>query len=448
MTSDAMPPACSGADLPSCYVCFGEGPDDLGQPLIRDCSCRGTAGFMHLTCLVEFAEHKTVQWNGEDPLDLAKAWETCTHCKQEFQGQLAIDLANKFLAFTQARYPDDNAVHLEALSSLLGVLRKASVSHSAEMKRIGHEMLSMIDQMKMNDPLLPDKIFAIEADVYNYLGVIYYVLGTVDGIGIAIAYFEKDLAICQDRGFSTVTAETCLALARNKCGSGSQSEAVEQRRLLYKQNINTFGEGSFYIINAGADLAADLEKTYQVVEATRLLKSVLATSNQVHGPSHRLTQEIEGMLKRGNRRWVKVSYYPDEANKLRALRYSEVYSKLVVQGANETFDVAVKDVRFELGTPVVCHRLKGSLGHLNDKIGELRSWDDESECFTVHFEENNLGPHSIKQDYLRIVFDLPDISEHFPRAVSKSFVHFGAEFLVMICVALILDKTFAILLVA
>ena len=43
-------------NAPSCWICLEEGPDDTGAPLVRDCSCRGSAGFAHLSCLVKYAE--------------------------------------------------------------------------------------------------------------------------------------------------------------------------------------------------------------------------------------------------------------------------------------------------------------------------------------------------------------------------------------------------------
>ncbi len=49
-------------DIPSCYICLDEGPDEAGKPLVRDCSCRGdTAGFAHLSCIIEYAEQKSKQ---------------------------------------------------------------------------------------------------------------------------------------------------------------------------------------------------------------------------------------------------------------------------------------------------------------------------------------------------------------------------------------------------
>ena len=40
-----------------CYLCLDGGADDAGQPLRRDCACRGTdAGFVHLACLITSQE--------------------------------------------------------------------------------------------------------------------------------------------------------------------------------------------------------------------------------------------------------------------------------------------------------------------------------------------------------------------------------------------------------
>jgi hypothetical protein len=43
-----------------CYLCLDGGADEADQPLRRDCACRGTdAGFVHLSCLTNYAETKS-----------------------------------------------------------------------------------------------------------------------------------------------------------------------------------------------------------------------------------------------------------------------------------------------------------------------------------------------------------------------------------------------------
>ena len=90
-----------------CYLCLDGGVDDsAGQPLRRDCACRGSdAGFVHLSCLTDYAATKSEQSHGM--IDFVKPWAACPGCHQEYQNELAIDIANKFVSFVRRQYPDD-----------------------------------------------------------------------------------------------------------------------------------------------------------------------------------------------------------------------------------------------------------------------------------------------------------------------------------------------------
>ena len=59
----------------SCWICLEEGPDENGQPLRRDCSCRGDSGYMHVSCVVRYAEQKSC--------DAYLPSHTITHCEIE-----------------------------------------------------------------------------------------------------------------------------------------------------------------------------------------------------------------------------------------------------------------------------------------------------------------------------------------------------------------------------
>jgi tetratricopeptide (TPR) repeat protein len=66
--------------------------------LMRGCACRGTAGYAHLSCLLEAAA-KEVEFNAEngDPEDIVSAtdelWQTCKLCNQPRTGCLEMMLA-------------------------------------------------------------------------------------------------------------------------------------------------------------------------------------------------------------------------------------------------------------------------------------------------------------------------------------------------------------------
>jgi hypothetical protein len=76
-----------------CYICY-ESKDISGQATIRDCSCRGTGGYVHQSCL----EVYTIQKAMHQRRVLGKVHTgillCCGICKQRYQGQLRTDLWN------------------------------------------------------------------------------------------------------------------------------------------------------------------------------------------------------------------------------------------------------------------------------------------------------------------------------------------------------------------
>jgi uncharacterized protein (DUF983 family) len=66
--------------------------------LRRDCACRGTdAGYVHLSCLAGFTATKSKQANEMN--QFIKPWHTCPSCHQDYQNDLAVDIATKFVSF-------------------------------------------------------------------------------------------------------------------------------------------------------------------------------------------------------------------------------------------------------------------------------------------------------------------------------------------------------------
>ena len=113
----------------TCWLCL-EANHESGLPMRRDCSCRGGSGWAHFPCIVEYAKQKSEQWsNEEDPdYDLTEAWQTCPNCEQDYQNELAINLANEFAAFAEKKYPDDRVVHLESLDLKLKTILNSLVA--------------------------------------------------------------------------------------------------------------------------------------------------------------------------------------------------------------------------------------------------------------------------------------------------------------------------------
>ena len=190
---------------------------------------------------------------------------------------------------------------------------------------------------------------------------------------------------------------------------------MKKRQLLYDNFVKEYGQESTNAIQAGSLLANALIGMYRSIEAERLLTKLSVICKRLHGPQHDITRQAESDLQRCKVRYVKIKHR-QEWEWFQALRYEE---KCVVQGPvlnprkvqeEETFTVATKDIRPDLGTPVICHGFGDSLSHLNGKIGDLRSWDEETDdlYYDIHFEEKDLEPRFVEPENIRIIFELPD----------------------------------------
>ena len=177
--AEAGPSAAVGEEENNmCWLCHEDGPDESGHPLRRDCSCRGGSGFAHLSCIVEYAKQKAEQWeNGECAED---PWRVCPNCDQPYQGELDLDLANEYVALVKEEHPDDGGKHIGALNFKRRALADLLLNHlqsqrKDEVSQISNSIISMIGQMKTENPLLllPKNISRIEKDTYSDLGHIH-----------------------------------------------------------------------------------------------------------------------------------------------------------------------------------------------------------------------------------------------------------------------------------
>lgn len=108
------------SSAPNCWICLeGGGDGDDPGPVMRGCACRGdTAGFAHISCLVEYAtrtsdvEHERDDSSTSDAWE--KAWLVCPTCKQPHTGEVASALHEARLRQAQ-ELPEADVRHLGAL---------------------------------------------------------------------------------------------------------------------------------------------------------------------------------------------------------------------------------------------------------------------------------------------------------------------------------------------
>ena len=309
----APPPAAVAAEDEgaSCWICFVGGLDELGHPLRRDCSCRGGSGFAHLSCIVEYAKHKTEQWeNGECAED---PWRVCPNCDQPYQGELDLDLANEYVALVKEEHPDDRGKLIGALNFKRRALADLLLNHlqsqrKDEVIQISNIILSMIGQMKTDDHLLllPENISRIERDTYTDLGHIAYNEGTKEGAKTAMAYLEKCRDIQKElRDLDGVAqSENNIWYAKSDCdylegrSMCDNKEYLERRQKSYEKAVKKYGQENIRTLKSGRSLAIVLTDAHHSLEAERLLTKLAAISKRVHGPDHCITKKIEFRLQK------------------------------------------------------------------------------------------------------------------------------------------------------
>jgi hypothetical protein len=231
-------------------------------------------------------------------------WHICPSCHQEYQNELAIDIANMFVPFVRRQYPDDTQRQVEALNlklcALMDIFDRLKPVQMREAEVTANVLLSMIDRMKGEVSPLSRRYSSFAAYAHNVHGRIALQEGTEESARRAVVHFEKDLKVSKAFGDADdiATAKDNIAYAKSKYeGDNNIEELLETSRELYKLRITTHGEESEYTIRAGKQYALRLQKADRRDEARELLTKLLATSKQVLGTNHNTTKNIELSLK-------------------------------------------------------------------------------------------------------------------------------------------------------
>jgi hypothetical protein len=286
-----------------CYLCLDGGLDDDNQQLRRDCACRGTdAGFVHLSCLTNYAETKSMQAN--DMNEFRESWLNCLSCHQYYQNMLRIDIANKFVSFVRRQYPDDTLRQVESLTvklrALMTMFTRLQPVQTREAGVTADVLLSLIDRMKADAPPLPMRYSQMKADAYSTHGRIAFAEGTKEGARRAVAHFENQLEVNEAIGDAEgiAIAKRNIAVAKSKYKGGNNNEEILKTSLeFYKLRVAEYGEEHEYTILAGKNYAIELHKANRGDEARDLLTKLLAMSKQVFGLHHNTTKEVASALK-------------------------------------------------------------------------------------------------------------------------------------------------------
>jgi len=228
----------------TCYICTQALHWKTKEGLVRMCSCRGTAGFAHVSCLAEQAkilvaeaEENNLDWK----VKTARwgRWHTCSLCKQRYHGAVR------------------GALGWACWKTYLGRPETDHVRQGA-MSEVGNGVLASNQYA--------DALIVREAE-----------LSTLRRVGARIEH----ILIVQGN-----LANTYDALKRNE-------DVIRMRRDVYSEHLRLHGEEHYDTLREANNLANSFAQLQRFEESKSLLRKTIPAARRVLGESHELTLRMK-----------------------------------------------------------------------------------------------------------------------------------------------------------
>ena len=396
---------------------------------------QGQCRVLHLSCAVNYAKQKykpTFKDEDEYP------WETCPNCHQSYRGDFAIDMANKYVGFIEENYPHNHNLILRAkvgrLESLTAKNPGRTYSQTKEAEQVANSIIHKVEQMKLRRIQITGEDRVFEAYAYEILGCMIYEEADFDyrvkrRLPEAIRYLEKSLELSTANNFDygIVRAKGMILKVKSKLSGQVDEESLKTYKIMYEQQIKTFGKSHSDPIKSGMDYAEALKLHNFGVKAERLFLELYEISTRYHGPDHELTKDVIPRSVKDYFRSRIVSVASNQAGEFQSfqafsiqdfgkdnvafyqlIHYSGSFKRCIVFGpliwssttTNNALFLSSDDIIFALGTPVICHGLERV--DIDGQLGDVRSWNNETKCYTVHWEDESLEPCEVHQSNVRV----------------------------------------------
>lgn len=413
---------------PCCWICLSDGLDAGGVPLTRSCSCRGSTGFAHVSCIVGWAENECKR--GDNTND---SFSVCPICKQLYQNDLRNDLSKAHVKFVEREFRMDDAkgvaMHANAIMPRMTMIDAENEEERMEGAEICSKLLHLIEFTKTNDSRrwahIQGSGYMTIATFHMRVGMIFGYAEWKESLQKAREYYEMAVEIYKNEedDLSVSATKKMISIIDSRLGGVERKVDKESdlsiERKKYQFYLKNLGENHTTTINAGVSFAAALFDSFYTLQAERFAAKLHEISHRVHGVDHNSTTEALTFLQRVRERRVRLKSRSNDT--FQAFRYDDDFQKLVVQGPiripriidreqTSEEDCANNNVSYVNGTPVIFHDLVNAQD-LNGKIGVVRGFDNDNEMgrYTVQFQDGDMTKYAkIKPINMRIVFDLPD----------------------------------------
>ena len=275
----------------TCYICTQALHWKTKEGLVRGCSCRGTAGFAHVSCLAEEAKilYKEAEENnlGDKVLtERFERWRTCGLCEQHYHGVVLCALGWACWKTYLGR-PETDHARQSAMNLLAGGLYSTDSYEDA---------LSVMEA----DLSMKRRLGASERNILAMQGNLastYQRVGRLeDAVRINRDVYSGHLNLKGEEHHDTFMAANNYALSLFTLKRFEEAKAFLRRstpvarRVLGESDELTLKMRWNYALSLYTDPAATLDDGREAVET---LEEVERTARRVLGGEHPFTVEIE-----------------------------------------------------------------------------------------------------------------------------------------------------------
>ena len=274
----------------TCYICTEALHWKTKEGLVRMCSCRGTAGFVHVSCLAEQAKILVAEAEENNKVSQWHRWHTCGLCEQQYHGIVRCALGWACWKAYVGRPETDWARRL-AMENLGSGLSAAG--HHEDALSVKEAVLST--ERRLGAP--EGNLLVAQ----NNLATTYATLGRLDeALRMRQDVYSGYVKLLGEEHEGTVHtafnyATALLDLQRFDEGKSLLRKVIPvARRVLGEVNESTLGMRSIYARTLYDDPAATLD---DLRESVTTLEELDRTARRVLGGAHPTTVRNERSLR-------------------------------------------------------------------------------------------------------------------------------------------------------
>ncbi|CAH0373241.1 unnamed protein product [Pelagomonas calceolata] len=279
----------------TCYICTQALHWKTKEGLVRGCSCRGTAGFVHVSCLAEQAkilmdEAEENNLSGKVRTERFHRWHTCRLCEQQYHGVVSCALGWACWKTYLGR-PEGDQVRSGAMTTLGSGLCDAK--HYEEAVSVQEAELSMMRRLGDSEHMLITQ---------GNLAMTYHAIGRMEeALRLRQEVYSGTLKLHGEERRETLIAANNYATSLGNLERWQEVNTLMRdaisvaRRVLGENDEMTLRMRSFYARTLqDDDVAATLE---DLREAVTTLEDTARTARRVLGGAHPTSALIERELR-------------------------------------------------------------------------------------------------------------------------------------------------------